>query len=148
VREDYEDMAGPVKSRDVSAKSAVDAIRSSRSNKELMEYFKISSKGFADLLKQLLQKNLITEEDLKNRGIKYTVTKKAEPSKPAPIAPAPREDDEDFLDTVTLTEMLSFKDPTSTAAGAAAEIDGPDEEAEADMDGKKVKFTLSGLFKK
>jgi hypothetical protein len=142
-------MASPPKSRDVSAKSAVEAIRSSRSNKELMDFFKISSKGLADLLKQLLQKNLINEEDLKNRGIKYTVTKKApEQAKPAPVAPAPREDDEEFLDTVTLTEMLSFKDPTSTPAGAAAEIDGPDEEAEADMQDKKVKFTLSGLFKK
>lgn len=141
-------MSGPVRSRDVSAKSAVEAIRSSMSNKELMEYFKISSKGLADLLKQLLQKNLINEDDLKNRGIKYTVTKKPEPAKSAPVAPAPREDDEEFLDTVTLTEMLSFKDPTSTPAGAAAEIDNLDEEAEAEMDDKKVKFTISGLFKK
>ncbi len=142
-------MPGPDRSRDVSAKSAVEAIRSSMSNKELMEYFKISSKGLADLLKQLLQKNLINEDDLKNRGIKYTVTKKPpEPAKPAQVAPAPREDDEEFLDTVTLTEMLSFKDPTSTPAGASAEIDNLDEEAEADMDDKKVKFTISGLFKK
>ncbi len=147
-------MAQPEKSRDVGAKVAVDCIRSSMSNREIMERFQISSKGFADLLKKLLQSKLITGQDLTNRGINIKVTKKptapGKAPKPVPrLAPQPDEGDRDFLDTVTLTEMLSsgsLPGPPSGKDETAAETRPPDKEDKAG--GKKSKGRLSGLFRK
>ncbi|MEW6349137.1 MAG: hypothetical protein AB1646_08745 [Thermodesulfobacteriota bacterium] len=147
-------------SRNVSAKEAVTLIRGPLPNKEIMEKFRISPKGFADLLKQLFAKKLISEQDLERRGIQFKVVKKeaspepdnvtvttAQPAlAPPALAPRPRADDSEFLDTVTLTEMLKFKGPDSASAGVD-EIEGPDEEVH-DIDGKKGRFTITGLFKK
>ena len=147
-------MAQPEPSRDVSAKVAVECIRSSMSNRDIMEKFQISSKGFADLLKKLLQKKLITEQDLANRGINLKITKKPTAPEKGPkqlptLAPKPVEGDTDFLDTVTLTEMLSssrLSGPPPSKGKSDAEIGAPDEEDNAG--GKKSKGRLSGLFKK
>ena len=147
-------MAEP--SRNVSAKEAVVLIRGPLPNKEIMEKFRISPKGFADLLKQLFAKKLISEQDLERRGIQFKVIKKEtspEPdnvtvttSQPA-FAPRPRADDSEFVDTVTLTEMLSFKGGSDPSAGGPDEIEGP-EEAVTEINGKKGRFTITGLFKK
>jgi hypothetical protein len=145
-------MAQPEPSRDVSAKVAVECIRSSMSNRDIMEKFQISSKGFADLLKKLLQKKLITEQDLANRGINLKFTKKpaapAKGPKQVPIlAPKPVEGDTEFLDTVTLTEMLSSSRLSGPPAGK--EKSTADTGNEEDNAGdKKSKGRLTGLFKK
>lgn len=96
-------------SRDVSAKEAVSVIRSPMTNAEVMKLFKISAAGYADLLKQLYELKLITDEDLARRGIRVKGRKQPEPMKPVMLAPPPDEEDGEFVDTVTLTEMLSFK---------------------------------------
>ncbi len=146
-------MAEP--SRNVSAKEAVVLIRGPLPNKEIMEKFRISPKGFADLLKQLFAKKLISEQDLERRGIQFKVIKKetcpgpdnvtVTSSQPA-LAPRPRADDSEFVDTVTLTEMLSFKGGGDSSAGGPDEIEGPEEAVE--INGKKGRFTITGLFKK
>ncbi|MCA1961935.1 MAG: hypothetical protein LDL33_14215 [Desulfomonile sp.] len=134
----------------INAKEALECIRSRMSNAEVMERFKITTKGYADLLKQLFRKKLITEEDLKRRGISFTYTTKQEP-KPAPavIAPPPPSEDEEFLDTAALTDLLSFKPASSAHAPAPdgpAEIGSFDDEAQSSP--KKPKYSLAGLFKK
>lgn len=147
-------------SRELSAKAAVEGIRSSMTNAELMEKFKITASGFADLLKQLFQRKLISEEDLERRGIRFRVLKPpasapAPPPQPSmPIhPPPPRETDEEFLDTVTLTELLTFKPPSSSLSSSEpTEIPSPEEPEETKQSGpqeeKKGKFSLTGLFKK
>ena len=109
-------MTADEKARNVSARDAVEAIRGPLTNAELLEKFKITPKGFADLLRQLLAHKLITEEDLNQRGIRFKLVKK-EPEIPTPslLPPPPDEMDEEFLDTVTLTELLTFKpdEPTT-----------------------------------
>ncbi len=114
-----------------------------------MERFRITPQGFADLLKQLFQKKFISEEDLSRRGIKFKVVKPSPASEqPSICPPPPVEHDEEFLDTVTLTELLSFKPPgSSTVEKEPAEIEPPDE-PKVRLDEKKGKFSLTGLFKK
>lgn len=157
-------MANTQTSRDVNAKAAIKAIKGPESNAEIMERFKISSRGFADLLKQLFEAKMISEEDLDRRGIRFKVMKKKKDSAPVkeappkappktpPIAPPPKEHDDEFVDTVTLTEMLM-----SGGLGAPVDIDIDEEEIEAPASqaaedekssGKKGKFSLTGLFKK
>jgi len=121
------------------------------SNTEVMERFKITTKGYADLLKQLFRKKLITEEDLTRRGISFTVSPKVEdkPSPPPVIAPPPPPEDEEFLDTAALTDMLALKPVSRSAAQGfddPAEIGSLDDEAESAP--KKQKYNLAGLFKK
>lgn len=156
-------------SRDVSAKAAVDAVRGPLSNQELMERFKISPLGFADLLKQLFEKKLISRDDMVRRGIRFKVKKaqiEPEPvAEPVPVAvvapprvptlaPAPRADEEEFLDTVQLTELFtSFKPPppseSDESPGDDASLLGerPSEDPQESA-GKKGKFSIKGLFKK
>jgi hypothetical protein len=147
------------RSRNVNARQAVDLIRSSLPNGELMERFKISAKGFGDLLKQLFEKKLISEEDLTRRGIRFKVLKKDQiaapkpPSAPAPqsIQPAPRHDDEEeFLDTVALTELLSFKpmEPPPPKKKKVEEEIPPAEEIRIETSDKKSRFSISSIFKK
>jgi len=144
-------MPGPDSSRNVSAKEAVSHIRGPLSNAQIMEQFKISVHGFADLLKQLFEKGLITEEDLTKRGIRFKVMRKREGSTvpPAILAPPPDEGDEEFVDTVTLTEMLTFKafDALPGAKGKGEDSKRA-QDAEPGPEEKKGKFTLSGFFKK
>ena len=61
-------MTETTTSRELGAKEAIEAIRGPLSNGEIMEQFKISPQGFADLVKQLFEKKLITEDDLKTYG--------------------------------------------------------------------------------
>ncbi len=153
-------MAEKGTSRDVSAKRAVEIIKGPASNSEVMGLFRISAAGFADLLRQLYEKKLISEEDLKKRGVRFKLKRKqiepeskppAEKPKPVPelMPPPPRPDDEEFVDTVTLTEMLTFKGPGQVAHETevqTAEIEPPDEEP--DPKAKKGKFSITGLFKR
>ena len=106
------------KARNVSARDAVEAIRGPLTNAQILEKFKISPAGFGDLLRQLLAHKLITEEDLNQRGIRFKVAKKeAEIPTPSLLPPPPDETDEEFLDTVTLTELLTFKPEEPTTPG-------------------------------
>ena len=139
--------------RNVSARDAVAAIRGPMTNAEILKKFKISPAGFVDLLRQLLAHKLITEEDLNHRGIRFKAVKK-EPqipsiSTPAILPPPPDETDEEFLDTVTLTELLTFKPDEPKIPGKKQEekqqIEIPEVEPEGE---KKSKFSLGGLFKK
>jgi hypothetical protein len=147
-------MAERQTSRDVSAREAVEAVRSELSNVELMERFKISAQGFADLLRQLFEKRLISEEDLAARGIRFRVVRKEViPEPPQVVSPQPIEHDEEFLDTVELTELLSFKPGQFESFPKKSEPPPPppppppaDEEPKAPA--KKGKFSLSKLFKK
>jgi len=160
-------MTAKPTSRDVSAKAAVDAVRGPLSNQELMERFKISPLGFADLLKQLFEKKLISRDDMVRRGIRFKV-KKAQiepepvvqpvavvaPPRVPTLAPAPRADEEEFLDTVQLTELFtSFKRPSPSESeespGEDASMLGerPSEDPQEPA-GKKGKFSIKGLFKK
>jgi hypothetical protein len=143
-------MADQTTSRNLNAREAVEHVRGPLTNAQLMERFKITPQGFADLLKQLFQKKLISEEDLARRGIRFKVVKQTPSVQQASIFPPPPvEHDDEFLDTVTLTELLTFKTPEAPRpAKEPAEIAGPEETKEAQPDEKKGKFSLTGLFKK
>ncbi len=143
-------MTADDKTRNLSAREAVDAIRGPLTNAQILEKFKITPAGFGDLLRQLLAHKLISEEDLNQRGIRFKVVKKeAQIPTPALLPPPPDETDEEFLDTVTLTELLTFKpgEPPTPAkkAGEKEKKESPKVEPEGD---KKSKFSLGGLFKK
>jgi len=147
-------MTEKTTSRDLGAKEAIESIRGPLSNGQIMEQFKISPQGFADLVKQLFEKKLISEDDLKRRGIRFKVVKKQAPPQiipPPPLAPkAPKEDTEEFLDTVTLTDMLTFRVPDEQPAQKKQEpreIPPPEEEA-GELSEKKSRFSITGLFKK
>mgnify|MGYP003884352893 CR=1 FL=1 len=150
-------MAQTERSRNVNAKEAVECIRGPMTNGELMEKFKISPKGFADLLKQLFEHKLITAEDLSRRGIKFKLVRKelAEEKVGQPVM-VPVNHPEDFLDTVELTELLSLKPPAQVEQAHTKSLnqnstDLPNNANNADIDGtseKKSKFSLTGFFKK
>jgi len=148
------------------------------SNAELMSKFKISAQGYADLLRQLFENRLITEEDLARRGIRFKVMKRdaapmpstlppeepeepeeleaeeleaeeleAEPSETIPVTMRVSDDEEEgFLDTQELTDLLSFAPPKAKASAAPPQE--PEIEKEEDTTGKKSRFSLSGLFRK
>ncbi len=120
-------MAGTQSSRDVNAKQAVKLLRGPMTNAEIMDKLKITTNGFADLLRQLYQHKLLTEEDLQKRGIRFKAKKKDSEVSVPPVAPPPDDHDEEFLDTVTLTEMLSFSGVSEAPRGGeSAEIEPPD----------------------
>jgi acyl-coenzyme A synthetase/AMP-(fatty) acid ligase len=146
--------------RDVSAREALACIRGGMSNADLMAKFKFNAQGYADLLRQLFQRKLITEEDLERRGIRFKVVKKKQEPAPAPRAPvvaavvAPTAaDDEEFLDTMALTDLLTFKPTGETSPEvpkskpAKSEVPDTDKDEEEAVD-KKKKFSISGFFKK
>jgi hypothetical protein len=150
-------MADKGTTRQVSAREALACIRRGMSNVEVMKKFKLSPQGYADLLRQLFQNKLITEEDLERRGIGFKVIKKK--LEPEPLArpyadvPQAAADDDDFLDTLILTELLTFK-PTAQPASAPAKPGRPEpqrpqvEEEDQNNADKKKKFNISGFFKK
>jgi hypothetical protein len=149
-------------SRALSAKQAVEMLRSNMSNGELMQKFKISPKGFADLLTQLFEKKLISEQDLLRRGIRFKVQKKPGEGSatPKPLQQAPQaikapilqsdEPQEEFLDTIAIENMFSSFKPVEPPApvqkGADNEISGPEEDIKID-ESKKSGF-FSGIFRK
>ena len=137
------------KARNLSAREAVEAIRSPLTNAQILEKFKISPAGFGDLLRQLLSHKLITEDDLNRRGVRFKVKKEAEAPTPSLLPPPPDETDEEFLDTVTLTELLTFKPgepaPPRKKSDEKQHVESRKVESEED---KKSKFSLGGLFKK
>jgi transposase len=145
-------MVDQVTSRDIRAKDAVDIVRSGVSNAEIMKRFKISAQGFADLLKQLFEKKLITEQDLASRGIRFKVVKKETVPEVPVIKPLqPMEHDEEFLDTVELTELLAFKvtEDKPSQSPAQSPAAKPEEKPQREEPPeKKSRFSLSGLFKK
>ena len=139
------------KARNVSARNAVEAIRGPMTNAQILEKFKISPSGFGDLLRQLLVHKLITEEDLNHRGIRFKVKKEAEIPTPSLLPPPPDEADEEFLDTVTLTELLTFKPGESAPPGKKSDEKSHVEISKIEPDDeedKKGRFSLGGLFKK
>lgn len=148
-------MNGDAKTKDVSAREAIDAIRGPLSNAELMQRFKLSPQGFADLLKQLFMHKLITEEDLQKRGARYKPGKKEPEPSPAAVLPPPPpprppllDDDEyAFLDTVTLTDLLTLK-PLEPPPPLQKKAEPPPPGEEETPESKKKKFRLGGLFKK
>ncbi len=149
-------MTKTTTSRELGAKEAIEGIRGPLSNGELMEKFKISPQGFADLIKQLFEKKLVTEDDLSRRGIRFKVVKKlAPPQIVPPPPPEPKEETEEteeFLDTITLTDMLTFKAPDEPPVGGKSkeeptEIPPPEEVAE-ELSEKKSRFSITGFFKK
>ncbi len=142
-------MTSDEKTRDVSARDAVEAIRGPMTNAELLELFKITPKGLGDLLRQLLAHKLITQHDLNQRGIRLKVMKK-EPQIPTPaiLPPPPDETAEEFLDTVTLTELLTFKPQEPTPRKKAEKKEDPEDSKSKGAEEKKSKFSLGGLFKK
>jgi len=143
--------------RDVNAREALACIRQGMSNAELMAKFKLNPQGYADLLRQLFQRKLITQEDLERRGIRFKVVKKKQEPEPIPreqllSAPAAADDDE-FLDTMALTDLLTFKPGGETAPtplkSRPAQPQAPKtEEDDGESADKKKKFTISGFFKK
>jgi hypothetical protein len=142
-------MADNTVTREVNAKEALKCIRGSMSNGEVMAKFKITPAGYADLLRQLYAHNLITQEDLKRRGITFKSSKKTKESaeQVTHAPPPPVTEDDEFLDTVALTQLLTLK-PMKNAGPRtqeikAAEADESQEEAEG-----KSKFRLKGIFKK
>ncbi len=148
-------MNGDAKTKDVSAREAIEAIRGPMSNAELMRRFKLSPQGLADLLRQLFAHKLITEEDLQKRGARYKPGKKEpEPAVQPPPPPPPRppllDDDEyAFLDTVTLTDLLTLKPlEPPPPLHKKAEPAPPSQEEEETPESKKKKFRFGGLFKK
>ncbi len=143
-------MTEDEKARNVSAREAVEAIRGPMTNAELLEKFKITAQGFGDLLRQLVAHRLLTEEDLNKRGIRFKLVKK-EPQIPTPVLlpPPPDEMDEEFLDTVTLTELLTFKPDEPKPPRKKPEEKTHTEKSDVKAaDEKKSKFSLGGLFKK
>ncbi len=144
-------MTTKATSRVLSAKEAVESIRGSLSNAELMERFKISPQGLADLIKQLFEKKLISEDDLRRRGIRFKIVKKqSHPQIIPPPPPEPTEDTEEFLDTITLTELLSFVPPGKKpieGEDEPTEIPPPEETAE-ELNEKKSRFSITGFFKR
>jgi hypothetical protein len=157
-------MAESSREKDVSAKEAVECIRSDMSNAEVMKRFQINTKGYVDLLRQLLLAKLVTEEDLARRGIRVRILSPAQQqSTTRPIQtqqvvnvapPTPADDGDQFLDTAALTDLLSFGE-SEKRKGAARP---PDSSNEVQEDGKdqpdsdttpsKSRFSLSGLFRK
>jgi hypothetical protein len=139
-------------SRDVRARDAVEAIRSGQSNTEIMKRFRISAQGFADLLRQLFERGLISEEDLSSRGIRFRVVKKELIAATSQIhEPPPIEEPEDFLDTVELTELLSFKEFSGKPEKKHVQpvVVKQEEEASArEPAAKKGRFPFASLFKK
>lgn len=144
--------------RNLSAKEAVEGIRGPLSNAQLMQKFKISTSGFADLLKQLFEMKLITEGDLEKRGIQFRVVRRepetAKPKQPLPTSiPAhlPTDQDEGFLDTEALTDLLAFKTPEPPAPHSVAAPppeSPPEKENQPGPPEKKSRFSITGLFKK
>jgi hypothetical protein len=144
-------MAGTDSSRNVNVKAALQYIRSNRSNKELMDLFKISPQGLADLLRQLFEKKLIKEDDLARRGLKFKIIKKPQVSDHVIIQPQPAEsisDEEEFLDTVELTELLSFKPvEPKNISGEVTEIPDP-EFSDSKVKVPTKKFNVDALLDK
>jgi hypothetical protein len=138
-------------SRELSAKQVLKCIRSGMSNADLMKTFKISPAGMADLLKQLFEAKLISEDDLRRRGVEFKIKKKegSESFKPIMSAPPPSDGDTEFVDTVTLTEMLTFTPPSPKNNQTVEELDQIlEQDLEDDTKEKKGKFTLGSIFKK
>jgi len=165
-------MAEMQSSRNVNAREALECIRGQMSNSEIMEKFKITPQGYADLLRQLFMRKLITEEDMLRRGIRFKIIKNgkqpaaSEPdaaavdSAPEPevacvptplVAPAASAEDDEFLDTVMLTELLTFKPPPPPQQIKRPAQDAPKLEDIKEENGsteKKGRFSISDFFKK
>lgn len=150
----YKRMTDPQTSRDVDAREALASIRSTMTNAEVMEKFKITPAGFADLLKQLFTLKLISEEDLVRRGIQFRVVNPPAANQSVqqmPLVPlSPNQQDDEFLDTVELTELLSFKPVQQPKPVQESEPVEEPEESNRDQgqQAKKGKFGISGLFRK
>ncbi|WP_157212259.1 hypothetical protein [Desulfomonile tiedjei] len=148
-------MTQETSSRDVGARAAIEAIRGPMTNAEIMARFKISALGFADLIRQLYERKLISESDMARRGLKYRIKKPVEkPPEPAPPpAPKPRIESEDgeFLDTIELAGMFTAFQPAPSDTPAAPKVERKDEPPQSPEEvatEKRSKFSITGMFKK
>jgi hypothetical protein len=109
----------------VSARLAVKYIRGSMTNAEIMKSFNISAKGFADLLTQLVMKNLLTQQDLEKRGIRFRIKKRKSRKKPPENVPAYLASNvETVMDIAVVTEVLTLKPiKESRKAGDDVQLD-------------------------
>jgi hypothetical protein len=142
-------------SRDVNAKEAIECIRGTMTNAEVMERFRISAAGYAHLLKQLFTLKLISEQDLERRGIQFRILSATVPEKPVQRAPLRRVGAQDvgdeLLDTMELTELLSFKPREQTKSETKPEPVGEPIQKQEPPRARKVekdKSGMSGLFRK
>lgn len=147
--------------KDVSAKAAVDCIRSDMSNAEVMKRFQINTKGYVDLLRQLVLAKLITEEDLTRRGIRVriisatqqaAVTQPIKPQQVVAVAPVMTSDEQEgFLDTAALVDLLAGNAPSARRNKKSIDPEPEEEikeESVTDSTPSKSRFSLTGLFKK
>ncbi len=96
-------------SRRVNVRKALGAVKSSATNSELKRAFGISDKGLEDLMIQLYDRELMTEDDLERRGVDVSTLRALKelgaglvPDETVPEEEAPKQ----FLDTVCLTDLL------------------------------------------
>jgi len=150
-------MADKGTCRDINAKEALECIRGPMTNAEVMTRFKITPLGYADLLKQLYMKKLITDEDLVRRGIRFRTLKKKEAPPPEQFVQLAHtqdsiQEDEQFLDTQALTDLLSLKPPVGSRGMSKKESEKTsppkEEEQEAEPPADKNKFSITGFFKR
>lgn len=142
-------------SRDVNAKEAIECIRGTMTNAEVMEKFRISAAGYAHLLKQLFTLKLISEQDLERRGIQFKIVNPTVPEKPVARAPLRRpgaqDEDDELLNTMELTELLSFKSKEQPKSEKKPEPVGESTQKQELTRTRKVKKEtsgMSGLFRK
>jgi hypothetical protein len=103
------------KATPVNGRLAVQYIRSSMSNAEIMEKFNITAKGFADLLTQLVMRNALTQHDLEKRGIRFrTKKRKLRKKRPADVPAYLSSDVETVMDIAVVTEVLAYKPLTES----------------------------------
>lgn len=148
-------MTQETSSRDVGAKAAIEAIRGPMTNTEIMARFKISALGFADLIRQLYERKLISESDMVRRGLKFRVKKPVEKA-PEPVPPPPpkprlESEDGEFLDTIELAGMFTAFKPAQPDTPALPKVerkDEPNQSPEEAAAEKKSKFSITGMFKK
>jgi hypothetical protein len=108
-------------SRRVNVRKALNAVKSSASNSELKRAFGISEKGLEDLMIQLYDRELLTEDDLERRGVDVSTLRALKdlgsgivPDETVPEEDAPKQ----FLDTVCLTDLLK-----SSGIGSSGSLD-------------------------
>lgn len=95
----------------VKISEALEAIRSSATNSEIMERFGIARKGLDDIMGLLFRRNLITVDDLERRGFDAVplVTTADMTAQLVNAPPGDAEDTPEFPDTVELVEMLEVE---------------------------------------
>ncbi len=95
----------------VKISEALEAIRSSATNADIMERFGITRKGLEDIMGLLFRRNLITVDDLERRGFDAVplVTTEDMTAQLVNVPPGEAEEPPEFPNTVELVEMLEVE---------------------------------------